>query len=74
MKKLVGLIMAVLVCWNIFLTIEISSLRNSGAINKETTVVTNNVVNSFSTDLTKIAPEIEKSVVSIRTEAGYSSG
>ena len=74
MKKLVGMIMAVLVCWNIFLTIEINSLRSGGVGNKETTVVTNNVVNSFSTDLTKITPEIEKSVVSIRTEASYSSG
>ena len=73
MKKLVGMIMAVLVCWNIFLTIEINSLRSGGVGNKETTVVTNNVVNSFSTDLTKITPEIEKSVVSIRTEASYSS-
>lgn len=74
MKKITGIIIILLLCWNIFLTVEVANLRNIHSGKQETLTINNNIVNGFSTDLTKIVPDLEKSVVSIRTDLGYASG
>lgn len=73
MNKILIILISVLIVWNVFLTAELNKNQNVNNENKSEVVV-ENYVNGFSTDLTKVVPNIQSSIVSIKTENSQASG
>ncbi|RRC90998.1 PDZ domain-containing protein [Erysipelotrichaceae bacterium OH741_COT-311] len=69
MKKLITLsLVGILVVWNLYLTVKLNKLEK---IDKETTtdtIITNNVVNSYTTNITNVIKNASSKVVSIQIE------
>ncbi len=69
MKKLIILLIAVLLGWNIFLSLEIHQLKNAAAATGTTRTV-REVVTSFSTDITDVVADVSAKVVGISAMRG----
>ena len=69
MKKIVLLVLAVLLVWNLILTFKIAQKDDDPSYNiNETTV------DGFSTDLTIAAADVQSMIVKVNTEKGFGSG
>lgn len=70
-KRLTIIIFVILFAWNIILSIELSNNKNDS---KKDTQIINNVVEGFSTDLTKVCDEVASSIVTIESGGSAASG
>ncbi len=63
MKKVTGVLLAILLCWNVFLTTQVLNFEQSG----DTRNIVNQSVSKITTDLTELVEVSENKVVGVAT-------